>query len=136
MFIENVFEKKPPLERKAFLHERESIYAFSLLMIVHTRAARAAPARGARMKIQISQSPVEFPANESKIAGASDLAGFTDVLVTGIETKWMRASASPIATPANPAGALLLVAPKITRRKMKVITNSITSACPVLNPNP
>lgn len=41
----------------------------------------------------------------AKIACEVDRAGFTDVLVTGIEIRWMRARASSIATGAEPDGA-------------------------------
>ena len=58
-------------------------------------------------------------------AGPRLRAGLTDVPVIGIPTRWTVVRDSPIAIPANPAGATLLVAPKMTIRKMKV---SITSA--------
>jgi hypothetical protein len=48
----------------------------------------------------------------------------------GIHTLWIMASASPIAIPAKPAGALLLVAPKMTKMKIKVITTSAINADP------
>jgi len=38
-------------------------------------------------------------------AGPVLRAGFTDVFVTGMLTKWMSVSASPIAIPAKPTGA-------------------------------
>ena len=55
-----------------------------------------------------------------------DRAGFTDVLVTGIEIRWMSVSARPMATGAVPAGAPLRVAPMITTRNSAVITTSHT----------
>ena len=38
-------------------------------------------------------------------------AGLTEVLVIGIETRWISVSASPIGMPANPTAALLDVQP-------------------------
>ena len=64
----------------------------------------------------------------TKMAGPVLRAGFTEVLVTGIVTRWISVRASPMATPAIACGARLLVAPRITIRKKKVITNSATSA--------
>jgi hypothetical protein len=52
------------------------------------------------------------------------LAGFTEVLVTGILIRWNSVSASPMAIPANPFGAFSSVAPRMTIRNMKVMTNS------------
>lgn len=111
-------------------------FAFSPLTYLQTNAANAAPITGPMIKIHKSESPDIFPAKLSKSAGARDLAGFTEVLVTGIETRWINVKASPIAIPANPAGALLLVAPKITSKKINVITISITIACPIPYPSP
>ena len=54
-------------------------------------------------------------------------AGFTDVLVTGIEMRWIRVSARPIAIGAKPAGARPSVAPMITHRKPAVSTTSMIS---------
>ena len=51
-------------------------------------------------------------------------AGFTEVLVTGIPTRWMSVSASPIASGAKPAGARGSVAPRITNRNTAVSTSS------------
>ena len=64
----------------------------------------------------------------TKTAGPVLRAGFTEVFVTGMLMRWMRVSAKPIARPANPTGARLCVAPRITIRNMKVITTSQTSA--------
>lgn len=111
-------------------------FAFSQLMYLQTKAASNAPTNGPTIKIRRCVSPVILPAKLSKSAGASDLAGFTEVLVTGIETRWINASANPIAMPANPAGALLLVAPKMTNRNMNVITISMISAGIIPYPSP
>ena len=51
------------------------------------------------------------PANR---AGPIDRAGFTDVLVTGMLTRWISVSASPMASGANPLSARLSVTPMIT----------------------
>jgi hypothetical protein len=52
------------------------------------------------------------------------LAGLTDVLEIGIEMRWISVSASPIAKPAKPFGALSSVAPRMTSRKTPVSTSS------------
>ena len=46
--------------------------------------------------------PIASPPANS--AGPIERAGFTDVLVTGIDTRWIRVSDSPIAIGAKPAG--------------------------------
>ena len=51
------------------------------------------------------------PANS---AGPIERAGFTEVLVTGMLARWIRVSARPIAIGANPCGARVSVAPRIT----------------------
>ena len=51
-------------------------------------------------------------------AGPVLRAGLTDVLVTGIDTRWMSVSASPMASGAKPTGALPCVAPMMTNRKL------------------
>ena len=73
---------------------------------------------------QNSQSWVIYspPANS---AGPVLRAGLTEVLVTGIDTKWMMVSASPIGMPAKPAAAPLDVVPTMMKRKAKVITTSV-----------
>ena len=62
----------------------------------------------------------------TKSAGPVLRAGFTEVLVTGMLTRWMSVSANPMAMPANPTGARLWIAPMITTRKPKVIVTSVT----------
>ena len=54
---------------------------------------------------QKSQSWPTAPVSAKK-ATAVERAGLTEVLVTGIETRWMSVSARPMAMPAKPAGAL------------------------------
>ena len=63
----------------------------------------------------------------AKMATAVEHAGFTEVLVTGIETRWMSVRQRPMARGPNPAGASLSVAPQMTRRKMQVVTISVTA---------
>ena len=60
------------------------------------------------------------------VAGPVLRAGFTDVLVTGIEIKWMSVSPRPMAIGAKPAGARLWVEPMMMIRKKAVITISVT----------
>ena len=83
-------------------------------------AAITAPITGATINIQICAMAV--PPTMS--AGPRLRAGFTDVPVIGMPTIWIMASANPIGMPANPAGAVLLVAPKMTIRKINVRTTS------------
>ena len=61
-------------------------------------------------------------------------AGLTDVLVTGIEIRWISVRVNPMASPAKPAGARESVAPWMTIRKKNVITTSIKNAAPSPNP--
>ena len=67
-------------------------------------------------------------------AGPKLLAGFTDVPVMGIPTKWIITRLSPIDMPANPLGALSLVDPYITSRKMNVRTTSAMNPDVIENP--
>jgi hypothetical protein len=69
-----------------------------------------APATGASQNAH-SCSIASIPANS---AGPVDRAGFTEVLLTGMLTRWIRVSASPIAIGANPLGARVSVAPRMT----------------------
>ena len=61
-------------------------------------------------------------------------AGFTEVCVTGMLIKWMRVRHKPMAIGANPCGARLSVAPRMTRRNIMVMTTSVISAAGKLNP--
>ena len=55
-------------------------------------------------------------------------AGFTDMFVTGIPTRWTSVRQSPMATGARADGARLSVAPIMTKRKKNERTTSTTSA--------
>jgi hypothetical protein len=61
----------------------------------------------------------------TKSAGASDRAGFTEVLVTGIEIRWISVSARPMAMGAKPLGARSSVEPRMTSRKNAVRMTSM-----------
>ena len=52
-------------------------------------------------------------------------AGLTEVLVTGIDTRWISVRPRPIGIPANPAAAPLEVQPMMMSRKKNVINTSI-----------
>ncbi len=67
-------------------------------------------------------------------AGPVLRAGFTEVLVTGMLTRWIRVSASPIAIGAKPCGARSSVEPTMTSRKPSVSTTSIRNPEPSLYP--
>src|SRR5512147_447436 len=74
----------------------------SLLSQRYSAPPSTPPAIGATQKSHscaIAQPP-------TKSAGPVLRAGFTDVFVTGIPTRWMSVSPSPIAIGAKPAGAL------------------------------
>ena len=90
--------------------------------------ATAAPTKGTTQNIQ-SWPRYSPPANS---AGPVLRAGLTDVLVTGIDTRWMSVSASPIGIPAKPLAAPFEVVPTMMSRKKNVITNSITTQAPRL----
>ncbi len=90
----------------------------------------AAPASGAS---QNSQS-CAMAGPSANSATPVDRAGLTEVLVTGIDTRWISVRHSPIAIGANQAGTPLAVAPRMTIRKTAVITPSVTSAATMLNP--
>src|SRR2546425_2536462 len=59
-------------------------------------------------------------------AGPVLRAGLTEVLVTGIEIRWISVRHRPMASPPKPAAARLAVAPRMTRMKKAVITTSVT----------
>ena len=69
--------------------------------IRESQPASSAPTIGATQKSQSCPS-AQSPTNS---AGPVLRAGFTEVFVTGMLTRWMRVSASPIAMPAKPTGA-------------------------------
>ncbi|MCY1250766.1 hypothetical protein D9M72_644350 [compost metagenome] len=58
-------------------------------------------------------------------AGPVLRAGLTEVLVTGMEIRWIRVRARPMAIGAKPAGARLSVAPMMIRMNIAVITTSL-----------
>ena len=80
-----------------------------------TTAAMSAPMIGATINTHSCARAVP-PATS---AGPRLRAGFTEVPVIGIPTIWIMARENPIAIPAKPAGAFLLVAPKITMQEDK-----------------
>src|SRR5690625_2132665 len=61
-------------------------------------------------------------------------AGLTEVLVTGMEIRWIKVRDNPMATPANALPRVAWVAPRITKTNTAVSTTSIVTAPP--NPNP
>jgi hypothetical protein len=87
-------------------------------------APAAAPISGAT---QNSQSCGTAPLS-AKNATAVDRAGLTEVFVTGIDTRWISVSASPIASGANPGAAPGRVAPMMTTRNPAVSTASHRNA--------
>ena len=52
------------------------------------------------------------------------MAGLTEVLLIGIEMRWIRARVRPMASGANPVGACLVVTPRMTNRKNAVSSTS------------
>src|SRR6516162_2502798 len=90
--------------------------------------AMTAPMIGATQNSQ-SWAIYSPPANS---AGPVLRAGLTEVLVTGIETRWIKVSARPIGMPAKPAAAPFDVVPMMTKRKKKVITISVIKQLPRL----
>lgn len=93
-------------------------------------AAMSPPIMGA---IQNSQSWLRA-VPPTMTAGPRLLAGFTDVPVIGMPTRWMRTRLKPIGIPAKPFGTFSLVEPKITRRKMKVNATSAMNPEAIGNP--
>ena len=81
-----------------------------------------APAMGASQNSQswVSAAP---PVNR---AGPVERAGFTEVLVTGMVTRWIRARQRPMPSGAKPAGARRSVTPRMTHRNTAVNTTSTT----------
>ncbi len=70
-------------------------------------APSAAPASGASQNNQ-TWLIAPFCANT---AAASERAGLTDVLLTGIDTRWISVRPKPMAIGAKPAGAVEAVEP-------------------------
>src|SRR6516164_5178575 len=129
----------PALDRLAAPNGHQGVTRLSSTTTVPTMAscsyiqrasnpAMTAPIIGAT---QNSQSwPIYSP--PAKSAGPVLRAGLTDVLVTGIDTRWIKVRARPIGMPANPAAAPFDVVPTITKRKKKVITISVIKQLPRL----
>ena len=69
-------------------------------------------------------------ADPAKRAGPVLRAGLTDVLVTGIEIRWINTKAKPIGMPAKPVAAPFDVVPMMMKRKKKVARNSVTKQDP------
>src|SRR6185503_13838579 len=90
---------------------------------LYTNPASAAPLIGATQNSQ-SCCSAQPPTNS---AVPVLRAGFTDVFVPGMLSRWISVSARPMARPANPTGARLCVVPRITIRNMKVVTTSLTN---------
>jgi hypothetical protein len=65
-------------------------------------------------------------------AGPILRAGLTEVLVTGIPTRWMSTSTIPIGIPAKPTGALISVEPYTVNTRKNVNTTSTTNAAVTL----
>ncbi len=81
-----------------------------------TIPARTAPVTGARIKSH-NCCKAQWPSANK--AWLILLAGFTEVLVTGILIRCISVRASPMANPAKPWGALRSVAPIITIRNIR-----------------
>src|SRR6266849_9079962 len=88
--------------------------------------ALTAPMIGATQNSQ-SWPMYSPPANR---AGPVLRAGLTEVLVTGIDTRWIKVKARPIGMPAKPVAAPFDVVPMMMKRKKKVITTSSTKQLP------
>lgn len=98
-----------------------------LLQLKHfqTRAASAPPTSGATMNTQRSANA--WP--PAKRAGPMERAGFTEVPVKLMQTRWMRIKDKPIAKPARlPAPTFSSVVPRTTKTKMKVAMISTRQA--------
>ena len=76
-------------------------------MAFHTIAAMKAPIIGANQNSQSWFKAVP----PTKTAGPKLLAGFTDVPVTGMTTRWIRTRLSRMGMPANHLGTFSLVEP-------------------------
>ena len=68
----------------------------------------------------------------SNVDGQFQRAGFTDVLVTGMLTRWTSVRARPIASGAKLLSALRPVTPRTTSTKKNVITTSVRKHAPQL----
>src|SRR5258707_15882030 len=74
-----------------------------------------------------TQNSQSWPSAQSPTNSAGPVlrAGLTDVLVTGIDTRWISVRARPIGMPANPDAAPFDVVPTMMYRKKNVIRNSV-----------
>src|SRR3954466_6630794 len=81
-----------------------------------------APTMGATQKSHSSDTAWDGP----KRAGPVLRAGFTEVLVTGIEIRWINVRARPIGMPAKPTAAPFDVVPTMMNTKKKVSRASVT----------
>ena len=69
------------------------------------------PTIGASQNSQSWPSAHPLPPKASMIAGPVERAGFTDVLVTGMLTRWISVSARPMASAAKPFEARVVRCP-------------------------
>ena len=81
----------------------------------------AAPSSGAS---QNSHSCPTAQPSPTSSAGPVERAGLTEVLVIGIEIRWISVSDKPIASGPRPLGARRSVAPRMTIRKKNVSSTS------------
>jgi hypothetical protein len=102
---------------------RTAIRGSEAATILYSNDAIAAPMSGATMNSQ-SWLNAHPPTNT---AGPILRAGLTEVLVTGIPTKWIKTSTIPIGIPANPTGALISVVPNTVKTRKNVNTTSATN---------
>ena len=88
---------------------------------MNTADASAAPASGAMMNTHTSDNGVVLPVNARIRAGPNDLAGLTDVPVSGMPNMCTSVSVRPITRPATEPYSFLLVTPSMTYTKtMKI----------------
>ena len=81
--------------------------------LIGERADDAADDRRQPEQPQLSETP-RFAAECDRIAGPVERAGFTEVLVTGMLTRWIRVRERPMASAAKPFEARLSVVPMMT----------------------
>src|SRR4029078_13297162 len=95
---------------------------FEAVISAYVAPAIAAPMIGATKNSHTSHRAAG-PANQ---ATPRERAGLTEVLVTGMDTRWIRVRPRPMAIGAKPFGARSSVAPRMIERKTAVSTTSIT----------
>ena len=108
--------------------KRRGVLVVYFLKIFQTRAARMPPMMGATQNTQSWLSAVVLSKMAVMSAGPKLLAGFTDVPVRGMPTRWTRVSVKPMAMPAKPLGDFSCVAPCTAKTKMNVSTISAIRA--------